>query len=84
MRTNDHLGISILTNNNYTYNENTTTAIRKHNHDPNHISCIDDVHIIRTANNNYHLQLKESIIISILKPTFNVAKDSIPLRLFDN
>ena len=33
-------GISILTNNNYAYNDNTATAIRKHIDNCNHLSSI--------------------------------------------
>ena len=32
--------------------------------------------------NNYYLSLKDSLLILKLKPSFNVAKESIPL--FDN
>ena len=34
--------------------------------------------------NNYHLSLKESLLIFKLKQSLNVAKESIPLYLFDN
>ena len=33
--------------------------------------------------NNYFLQLKESLLILKLKPSLNVAKELIPLYLFD-
>ena len=34
--------------------------------------------------NNYHLSLKEPLLIFKLKQSLNVAKESIPLYLFDN
>ena len=82
VRTHEHLGISILTNNNYSYNENTATAVRKHIHDSNHLSSIDDFQIIGSSRNNYHLRIKESILISMWKPTLNIAKESMPLHLY--
>ena len=82
VREHEHLGISILTNNNYSYNENTATAVRKHIHNCNHVSSADDFQIIGSARNNYHLTIKESIVIVMLKPTLNIAKDTMPLHLF--
>ena len=32
----------------------------------------------------YHLKLKDSPLILKLKPTLNVAKESMPLNLFEN
>ena len=82
VRTYEHLGISVLTNNDYSYNDNTATAIRKHIHNCNHVSSVDDFQIIGTARNNYHLRIKESIAIVMLKPSLNNAKESVPLHLF--
>ena len=36
VHSNEHLGISVLTGNNLSYNENNATAVRKHIHDCNH------------------------------------------------
>ena len=44
----------------------------------------DNFSILGNAMNNYHLSLKESLLIFIQKPSLNVAKESIPLYLFDN
>ena len=82
VRSNEHLGISVLTGNNLSYNENKATAVRKHIHDCNHASCIDDFQIIGRARNIYFLKIKESIVIIMLKPTLNIAKESMPLQLF--
>ena len=40
--------------------------------------------ILGNAINNYHLSLKESLLILKLKPSLNIAKESMPLYLFDN
>ena len=40
-----------------------------------------DFQIIGRARNDYFLKIKESIIISMLKPTLNIAKESMPLQL---
>ena len=82
VREHEHLGISILTNNNYSYNQNTASAVRKHIHECNHLSSVNDFQIIGTARNNYYLKIKESIVIAMLKPTLNIAKESMPLHLF--
>ena len=82
VRSNEHLGILVLTGNNLSYNENNATAVRKHIHDRNHASCIDDYQIIGRARNNYFLKIKESIVISMLTPTLNIAKEYMPLQLF--
>ena len=82
VRTHEHLGISILTNNKLSYNDNTATAVRKHIHDNNHLCTMDDFQIIGNSRNDYYLQIKESILINTMKPTLNVAKESMPLYLF--
>ena len=50
----------------------------KHIHNCNQVSSIDDFQIIGAARNNYHLKIKESIVIAMLKPRLNNAKESIP------
>ena len=82
VRRHEHLGISISTNDKFSYNENSATAIRKHIHECQHECTANDFSIIGSAMNNYHLLLKESIVISLLKPSLNNAKESIPLHLF--
>ena len=85
MRTYEHLGVSILTENAFPYNEKSATAVNKHCHDHNHASSIDNFQIVGHANNKYHLRLKESLLIGMVKPTIiNVQKKSLPLCLFAN
>ena len=82
VRQQEHLGVSILTGNNLTYNDQSASAVRKHCHQNNHESMVNDFKIIGSARNNFHLLLKESIIISVFKPTLNNTKESMPLYLF--
>ena len=85
VRAYEHLGISILTDDAYTYNEKTATGINRHCHDLGHMKNIDNFRIVGHANNKYHLRLKESLLISLAKPTIiNVQKKSIPLCLFND
>ena len=80
----EHLGKSIATEKPLRYSDKDATAIRKHCHSLDHLASIDNFSILGNAMNNYHLSLKESLLILKLKPSLNVAKESIPLYLFDN
>ena len=80
----EHLGLSVLTNNKLKYNKNSATAVRTHIHDCDHASSLDDFKIIGSASNDYHLKIKESLLIHKFKPTLNTQGDSIPLMLFPN
>ena len=77
-------GRSILTEKNLKYTEKDATAIRKHYH--NHVHTTDTAcfSLVGNASNKYHLKLKESLLILKMKPSFNVAKESISLHLFEN
>ena len=80
----EHLGLSVFTNKALKYSDKDATAIRKHCHHQNHVNCTDNFKIMGNSVNNYFLQLKESLLILKLKPVLNVAKESMPLYLFDN
>ena len=80
----EHLGKSIFTNKPLRYSDKDATSIRKHSHHSNHPTELSDFTIIGNASNNFHLKLKESLLIMKLKPSLNTAKDSIPLHLFDS
>ena len=73
----EHLGKSIATEKPLRCSDKDATAVRKHCQQP-----IDNFSILGNSMNNYHLSLKESLLI--LKPSLNVAKEPIPLYLFDN
>ena len=80
----EHLGLSVFTNKSLRYGDKDATAIRKHCHHQNHANCTDNFKIMGNSVSNYFLQLKESLLILELKPSLNVAKESMPLYLFDN
>ena len=80
----EHLGKSILTEKPSKYNDKDATAIRKHCHQNNHQADSSCFTLIGSASNNFHLKLKESLSILKLKPSLNMAKESMPLNLFDN
>ena len=71
----EHLGKIIATD---------ATAIRKHCRSLDHLVSIDNFSILGNVMNNYHLPLKEFLLIFKLKPSLIVAKESVPLHLFDN
>ena len=83
VRSYEHMGTSLLTNEPYTYNAKTATAVNKHCHDLEHDNSIDDFQIVGHARNKFHLRLKEAFLTSMVNPTIiNVQKQSIPLCLF--
>ena len=80
----EHLGKSIFTNKDLKYTEKDATAVRKHCHEHDHIASLESFSMVGNAVNNYHLLLKESLLILKLKPSLNIAKESMPLYLFEN
>ena len=80
----EHLGKSILTEKQLKYNEKDATAIRKHCYQKDHYADSSSFNLIGSASNKLHLKLKEALLILKLKPSLNVAKESMPLYLFDN
>ena len=80
----EHLRKSILTEKLSKYNDKDATAIRRHYHQNNHQADSSCFTLIGGASNNFHLKLKKSLLILNLKLSLNVAKESIPLYLFDN
>ena len=80
----EHLRKSILTEKPSNYNDKDATVIRKHCHQNNHRADSSCFTLIFSASNNFHLKLKESLSILKFKPSLNVAKEPIPLHLFDN
>ena len=80
----EHIGKSILTEKPLKYNEKDATAIRKHCHHKDHRTDINCFSLIGSASNKFHLKLKESLLILKMKPSLNIAKESMPLMLFDH
>ena len=71
----EHLGKSILTEKNLKYTDTDATSIRKHCHNHCHTADTSCFSLVGNADNRCHLKLKRSR---------NVAKESIPLYLFEN
>ena len=85
VRTYEHLGVSLLTGNNYTYNPKNQNNTGILDHINQKLTCngdLDSFQIIGGAKNDFYLCLKESLLISKLKPTINSKTSSIPLKLF--
>ena len=84
MRQYEHLGKSILTEKPSKYNDKDATVIRKHYHQNNHQADSSCFTLICGTSNNFHLKLKESLLILKIKPSLHVAKESMHVYLFDN
>ena len=80
----EHLGTSLRTGKPFTYNpkNNNNTAVLNHLHKCKCNASISDFKIIGSASNDYHLRIKESLIIQRDDPFLNKNVQSIPLALF--
>ena len=80
----EHLGTSLATGNNYTYNpkNNNNTAVLNHINCGNCEATLDNFKIIGSARNDYKLCLKESLVIQLHKYDLNKNVTSMPLKLF--
>ena len=81
----EHLGLSVRTEKRFTYNPNNpnNSALLDHF---NQTSCqgnLDTFELIGGARNDFHLRIKESLLIKKFKPKLNQSGKSIPLYLFD-
>ena len=81
----EHLGISLSTGKNYTFNpkNNNNTAVLNHINCNNCDATLDNFRIIGSAKNDYTLCLKESLVIQLYKFNLNKNVKSMPLKLFD-
>ena len=85
VRAYEHLGTSLLTGNQYTYNpnNNNNSGILDHLHETYECNgTLDNFEIIGKANNDFFLRIKESLLIKKDKPTINSKEKSILLHLF--
>ena len=80
----EHLGISLRTHKKFTYNPNNgnNSAILNHVHGQNCVGKEENFKIIGSAANDFHLCLKESLLIQKEKPKINTSDNSMPLKLF--
>ena len=81
VRLNEHLWLSYKTEKPYKYVASTATAVRRHCHDSNHTGHRDSFKIIGRARNDFHLKIKESILLYRTGDCLNTAERSIPLHL---
>ena len=56
--------------------------MRQHIHDINHIGTFDNFKPLGYARNDFELLIKESLLITKLKPTLNKQIDKFKLELF--
>ena len=84
VRSLEHLGVSIHTGNKYTVNpkNSNNTAVLKHIQECKCEASLDDFQIIGSASNDYHLKIKESLLIQKDNPIINLSVKSTPLYLF--
>ena len=80
----EHLETSIFTDKQPKYAEKDATTVPKHYYQHQHNTRYDNFQVLGNAVNNFHLQLKESLLILIKKPSLNIAKEPMLLYLFDN
>ena len=80
----EHLGKSLKTGKPFKYNpsNNNNTAVLNHLQKCKCQASINDFKIIGSANNDYHLRIKESLIIQRDDPLLNKSVQSTPLALF--
>ena len=86
VRAYEHLGLSIRTGKEFTYNPgyiNNSTILEHIHHSRSCHGELDGFEIIGRANNDLFLRIKESLLIKRFKPTLNQAGKSIPLELFE-
>ena len=86
VRAYEHLGLSLRTDKQFTYNptHNNNSGILIHINDQNN-NCLGNTNnfkIIGKAQNDFFLRIKESLLIRKLKPSLNTQDNSIPLQLF--
>ena len=78
----EHLGISHLTGAGRKYVESLATKVRLHVEKSKHRGNFDDFKILGYTRNDFELLIKESLLITKLKPTLNKQTDNFKLELF--
>ena len=77
----EHSGVSLLTVKKS--RAKTTTAIKDHTLFCDHVVSLEDFKILASGSSEFHLKIKESLLISRDKPELNRNEKSLPLYLFD-
>ena len=83
VRRSEHLGISIKTGKALKYNPKSTTAVKEHLRECDHVGTADNFKIIGSATSDHHLCIKESLLIKRDRPALNKNVYSTPLYLFE-
>ena len=78
----EHLGISSKTGKNLKYNSSQATVVREHLETLGHVGEFDCFKILGFAKNDFELLIKESLVITKMRPTLNRQCDSFKLLLF--
>ena len=81
VRVGEHSGISPLTGKKSKARK--TTAVKDHMLFCDHVVSLDDFKILTSSNSEFHLKIKESLLISRDKPELNRNEKYLPLCLFD-
>ena len=80
-RTSEHIGVSPLTGK-CVKNNFQTSAVHHHMLFCRTVACPEDFSILAKSSCNFKLEIQESILIKLLKPTLNKSISSVPLYLF--
>ena len=80
----EHMGTSLRTNKPFSYNPKNpnNSAVLDHLQKCKCTASINDFKVIGSAKNDYHLRIKESLVIHKDNPVLNKNVNSIPLSLF--
>ena len=81
IRVGEHSGVSPLTGKKL--KAKATTAIKDHMLLCDHVVSLKDFKILASSNSEFHLKIKESLLIARDKPELNRNAKSLPLYLFD-
>ena len=81
VRVGGHSGVSSLTGKKL--KSKTTTAVKDHMLFCDHVVSLEDFKILASRNSEFHLKIKESLLMSRDKPELNRNEMSFPLYLFD-
>ena len=81
VRVDEHSGVSPLTGKKSKSKK--STAVKDHMLFCGYIVSIDDFKILATSDADFHVKIKESLLISRDEPILNKNVTSVPLYLFD-
>ena len=76
-----HSGVSLLTGKKSKSKK--STAVKDHMLFCDHIVSINDFKVLATSDSDFHIKVKESLLISRGEPILNKNETSLPLYLFD-